>query len=125
MRVPGVARDDATAEFFDGTAAGVYLLRRCDRGHISKPQALQCSVCSGQELEWVPASGEARLVSWAVLPAAESPVVAVAELKEGPWIWAALFCEDPSGLRDGMELRIAFERPEGSEAIPVLVPPTG
>jgi uncharacterized OB-fold protein len=49
-------------------------------------------------------------------------VVAVAELAEGPWIWASLVCDDPDALTEGMGLRIDFERPPGSEAIPVLVP---
>lgn len=131
MTIPAVARDESTEEFFDGTAAGVYLIRRCEpHGHASKPQALQCSVCGSENLRWDPSSGGATLISWAVVPArppeAEpspaSSVVAVAELSEGPWMWAALVCDDPSTLREGMGLRIAFERPPGSEAIPVLVP---
>lgn len=121
MTIPAVARDDATEEFFDATAAGVYLIRRCEpHGHASKPQAVQCSVCRSQELRWEPASGRARLVSWAVLPT--SSVVAIAELEEGPWMWAALVCGDAGNLHEGMGLRIGFERPAGSEAIPVLVP---
>ena len=121
MTIPAVARDEATAEFFDGTSAGVYLIRRCEaHGHASKPQALQCSVCGSEALRWEPSSGEAKLVSWAGPPG--SPVVAVAELDEGPWIWAALMCDDPAVLHEGMTLRISFERPPGSEAIPVLVP---
>lgn len=123
MSIPAVARDEASEEFFDGTAAGVYLIRRCEpHGHASKPQALQCSVCASEDLRWEPSSGEARLVSWAVLPPPASSVVAVAELKEGPWMWAALLCDDPAVLQEGMALRVAFERPPGSEAIPVLVP---
>lgn len=123
MTVPAVARDEATAEFFDGTAAGEYLIRRCGpHGHASKPQVVQCSVCGSEDLRWEPSSREARLVSWAVLPAPASSVVAVAELSEGPWIWASLVCDDPASLREGMSLRVAFERPPGSEAIPVLVP---
>lgn len=139
MTIPAVARDDATEAFFDGTSAGEYLIRRCEpHGHASKPQSLQCSVCGSEQLAWAPASGEAKLISWAVVPArrpeadpARRPeersesapsVVAVAELAEGPWMWAALICDDPADLREGLELRIAFERPPGSEAIPVLVP---
>jgi uncharacterized OB-fold protein len=123
MTIAAVARDEATEEFFDGTSAGVYLIRRCEpHGHASKPQALQCSVCRSESLRWDPAGGEAKLISWAVLPAPASSVVAVAELAEGPWMWAALLCDDPAALVEGMSLRIAFERPPGSEAIPVLVP---
>jgi len=123
VNIPAVARDEATEEFFDGTAAGEYLIRRCEpHDHASKPQVVQCSVCGSEDLRWEPASGHATLVSWAVLPPPASAVVAVAELAEGPWIWASLVCDDPSLLREGMGLRIAFERPPGSEAIPVLVP---
>ena len=124
MSIPAVARDEATEEFFDGTAAGEYLIRRCRTGgHASKPQVVQCSVCGSEDLRWEPSSGDAKLVSWAVLPAPS--VVAIAELAEGPWIWAPLVCDDPDALREGMGLRIGFERPPGSEAIPVLVPAAG
>ncbi|HEX4864365.1 MAG TPA: OB-fold domain-containing protein [Acidimicrobiales bacterium] len=134
MTVAGVARDDSTAEFFDGTASGVYLIRRCvQNGHASKPQAEMCSVCGSQDLRWEAASGNAKLVSWAVVPgrqnepeaegvAPEPTIVAIGELAEGPWMWARLLGADPGGLCDGMALRIAFEQPAGSEAIPVLVP---
>ena len=121
MNIPAVARDEATEEFFDGTAAGEYLIRRCATGgHASKPQVVQCSVCGSEDLRWEPSSGDAKLVSWAALPT--SSVVAIAELAEGPWIWAPLVCDDPDVLQEGMGLRIGFERPPGSEAIPVLVP---
>jgi uncharacterized protein len=132
MTIQAVARDEATSEFFDGTVAGVYLIRRCmPHGHASKPQATQCYVCASPDLRWDPASGQAKLVSWAVVPGKpsgpddESPeptVVAIGELEEGPWMWARLVGADPAELRDGMALRIAFERPPGSEAIPVLLP---
>ena len=123
MTIPAVGRDEMTEEFFDGTDAGVYLIRRCEpHGHASKPQALQCSVCASEELRWEAASDSAKLISWAVLPAPASSVVAIGELTEGPWMWAALICDDPAALHEGMDLRIGFERPPGSEAIPVLIP---
>jgi len=50
MTVGPVARDDATAEFFDGTAAGKLLLRRCDAGHFSEPAVAQCTTC-GSDLK--------------------------------------------------------------------------
>jgi uncharacterized OB-fold protein len=144
MNLPAVARDQTTEEFFDGTAEGVYLIRRClPHGHASKPQATQCAVCASPDLRWDPSSGRAQLASWTVVPgrrtgsggldepgvAAESggaepeaTIVAIGELEEGPWMWARLVGADPSHLREGMALRIAFERPPGSEAIPVLTP---
>jgi uncharacterized OB-fold protein len=134
VTLAGVARDEATAEFFDGTASGVYLIKRCaPHDHASKPQSEICSVCGSGDLRWEPASGKAKLVSWVVVPGRsadpegpvpEPTVVAIGELDEGPWVWAQLVGADPAGLRDGMALHIGFERPPGSEAIPVLVLPS-
>lgn len=132
MTLPGVARDEATAEFFDGTAAGLYLIRRCTpHDHASKPQSDICSTCGSPDLRWEAASGKAKLVSWAVVPGrpadtdgpvAEPTIVAIGELDEGLWLWAQLLHVGPLDIRDGMRLSVAFERPAGSEAIPVLVP---
>ncbi len=36
MSVGPVQRDDATAEFFDGAAAGRFLLRQCSGGHLQR-----------------------------------------------------------------------------------------
>ncbi len=66
MSVGPVVRDEATAEFFDGTAAGQFLLRRCPAGHFSEPPAAQCTTCGATDLHWSPAGGGATLVSWAV-----------------------------------------------------------
>ena len=130
---PGlVARDDSTAAFFDGTAGGQFLLRRCDpEGHLSRPQARQCSTCGTTNLLWSPASGGARLVSWAVVPARRSAeqeppgpptVVAIAELDEGLWWWSQIVDADPDVLAEGQRLRIGFDATDGGEAVPVFVP---
>jgi uncharacterized OB-fold protein len=130
-RMP-VARDATSAEFFDGTARGQFLIRRCvAHGHASRPQARQCSVCGSSKLEWQPASGRARLVSWTVVPprrsqagdnGGASTVVVIGALDEGPWWWSQLVGADPDTLAEGLELRIAFERSDtgGDEAVPVF-----
>jgi uncharacterized OB-fold protein len=131
-----VVRDDATAEFFDGTAAGRFLLRRCRAGHVSEPAAVQCTTCAATDLDWVPAVGGATLVSWAVTwsrPAAgeelRRTVLVIGELDEGPWWWTQLAgdtdpdAEQTSGaLAPGRRLRIEFERADAEhEAVPVFV----
>lgn len=129
---PGVVgRDDSTAAFFDGTANGQFLLRCCHPdGHLSRPQARQCSTCGTTNLLWSPASGGARLVSWAVVPPRRSArgeppgpptVVAIAELDEGLWWWSQIVDADPAALGEGQRLRIRFEAAEGGEAVPVFV----
>jgi uncharacterized OB-fold protein len=118
MAIP-VARDETTAAFFDGTAQGRFLIRRClPHGHASRPQARQCSTCGATELEWSESSGAARLVSWAVLSA--DSIVAIGELEEGPWWWTKLVAADPAVLASGTPLLITYEQEEGSEAVPIF-----
>jgi uncharacterized OB-fold protein len=132
---PGpVARNGATAAFFDGTARGELLLMRCrPHHHWNRPQAERCATCDSTELEPAPASGRARLVSWSVVHprprdgVAPGPpsVPAIVEMEEGPWWWTQLVDVDPATLRDGEELEVVFERPEGSESVPVFTPAQG
>jgi uncharacterized OB-fold protein len=59
-------------------------------------------------------------------PASTEPpppvVVAIVELAEGPWLHAQLTGVDPAAVRGGQPVTVAFERPEGGEAIPVFRP---
>jgi uncharacterized protein len=126
MTVGPVDRDAATAEFFDGAAAGKFLLRRCPAGHYSEPAATQCTRCGSMQLRWVPASGGAALVSWSVIWGKPGPeheparaVLAIAELDEGPWWWSQLADADPAQLAVGDRLVISF-REGGSEHVPVF-----
>ena len=128
MTVGPVARDAATAEFFDAAAAGKFLLRRCPEGHFSEPAAAQCTTCASTSLQAEPARGSATLVSWAVAwdkPVGDAEpqrtVLVIAELDEGPWWWSQLADADPASLAVGQRLRIEFRRaaPE-YEAVPVF-----
>jgi uncharacterized protein len=130
MTVGPVARDEATAEFFDGAAAGQFLLRRCPAGHFSEPSALQCTTCARTDLIWAPAAGGATLVSWTAVwsrPSGdaepERTVLLIAELDEGPWWWSQLAGADPAALGVGERLRVEFRRAsQEHEAVPVFVP---
>jgi uncharacterized OB-fold protein len=134
MTVGPVSRDAATAEFFDGTAAGQFLLRHCAAcGALSAPQAAQCEHCCSTALDWRPASGDAVLISWTVAhgkvagPAGDASgcvsrtILAIAELAEGPWWWSQIVDADPAQLRVGTPLRISFRRYDAQhEAVPVF-----
>jgi uncharacterized OB-fold protein len=131
MTVGPVSRDAATAEFFDGTAAGDFLLRHCTAcDALSTPQAAQCERCCSTALDWRPASGDATLVSWTVAHGrpdasgtASRTILGIAELAEGPWWWSQIVDADPARLRVGTPLRISFRRYDAQhEAVPVFVP---
>jgi uncharacterized OB-fold protein len=129
VTVGPVQRDAATAAWFDGTARHEFLLRACPAGHLATPQAEQCPDCGATDLGWGAASGDAVLVSWAVVhgrPTDDGPppttTVAIAELAEGPWWWSQLVGDvDPATLRAGQPLRVGYERAGGdAEWIPVF-----
>jgi uncharacterized OB-fold protein len=128
MTVGPVDRDEATAGFFDGTAAGQFLLRRCPHQHWSEPAVSQCTSCGSTDLHWAAAAGGATLVSWAVTWARSGPetepgrtVLVVAELDEGPWWWSQLTGADPARLTVGDRLTIAFRSADAEhEAVPVF-----
>ncbi len=124
-----VVRDEASAEFFDGTARGVLLLRRCLAcAHVRAPEIPMCTDCLSEAFEWTAAALTGQLVSWVVLHAKpslegatpEPRIVATVELTEGPWIASALMGVDTDRVTGGMPVVVAFERPDGSEAIPVF-----
>lgn len=134
MTVGPVARNSATEAFFDGTASGQFLLRRCrPAGHFNRPQAEVCTECGALDFDDVPARGSVRLVSWVVVPdrprdgapAGDPDVPAVVEFEEGPWWWTKLVDTDPAGLYEGQPLEMLFERAEGGEAVPVFRPGPG
>ena len=126
MAVLTIQRDELTAEFFDGTARGALLIRRChDCGHDNPPAARTCAGCLSAHLAWTPALGTGGVVSWTVVHDKASgtrTVAAIVELDEGPWLHAQLTSVDPAAIVAGLRVRVDFERPEGGEAIPVFRP---
>jgi uncharacterized protein len=126
MTVGPVARDAATAEFFDAAAAGQFLLRRCPAGHFSEPSAAVCTSCARADLSWVPAAGGATLVSWTVVwerasgdAEPDRTILVIGELDEGPWWWSQLVGADPASLAVGHRLRLEFRR-AAVEHVPVF-----
>jgi uncharacterized OB-fold protein len=126
MPVGPVVRDDATAEFFDGTIEGKFLLRRCRHcDTASEPQNEMCPACASTDLAWEAAGGGARVASWAVThsrTAGEPPtILVIAELDEGPWWWTRIIDADPADISDGQRLQVAFERNgDDHEFVPVF-----
>jgi uncharacterized protein len=122
--VADVLRDEQSAEFFDGTARGELMVKRCETcGHRLRPDAISCSKCHGVDLTWVRATGRGSLVSWIVVHGSERepPVVGLVELDEGPWLHARLVDVDRSSLSVGDLLQVDFE-PAGEEHIPIFRP---
>ncbi|AYJ51283.1 Zn-ribbon domain-containing OB-fold protein [Rhodococcus sp. P1Y] len=123
-----VCRDAQTAEFFDGTARGEFLLREnIGTGELLAPQA---AVPDDADYRWMPASGRGRIISWTTVYGrnAERTVVpqhilAVVELDEGPWWWTRLVTDGTEPLT-GASVHAEFHKSgeaDEHEYVPVFV----
>jgi hypothetical protein len=114
---PAVARDEASAGFFDAAARGELLVWRCARsGDVLGPPARACPACGSADLEPFTASGRGTLVTWAVVHQAPVPslapavpyVTGVVELEEGAWLLVRLVDCDGCELRAGTPVSARF-----------------
>lgn len=127
-----IARDDASAAFFDGAARGELLVPHCDVcGRWFAPHHDTCP--DGHPTTRRVASGRAVLVSWAVdvappldaalaTPDGAATVCGLVELAEAPWTWMAVVGVEPAALRAGMALTVGFVQPGDGEWVPVATP---
>jgi len=129
MTAAAVRRDAETAEFFDGTARGQFLLRHCtDCGELAEPEVRRCPNCESEELGWQPAAGGAAVVSWAVVhhrssdgQARQPTVVVIAQFDEGPFWWAEVLDADPAQMSAGQRLRLTFQPVPDHETVPAFL----
>jgi uncharacterized OB-fold protein len=118
-----VQRDQATAEFFDGTARGEFLLvKDTSTGEVLAPQ-FDTTVDPARYVR-VPAAGTGTVVSWAVVHeraadgSASRRPVGIVELDEGPWWWTSITGADPDEDLFGRRVRVAFEKVDDGETVP-------
>ena len=115
-----VLRDDDSIEFFDGTARGELMIKRCDScGQFQRPDAIACSKGHAITLSWTESSGRGWLVSWIVVHGEPSSVVGLVELDEGPWLHGRLVDVDTRTLSVGDAFTVDFEQ-AGEEKIPIF-----
>ncbi|MGW4399528.1 Zn-ribbon domain-containing OB-fold protein [Amycolatopsis nivea] len=129
VRINPVARDEESAAFFDGTAAGEFrLLRRRSTGEYLDPRTV---ADPDDDLEWTAAAGTGTVVSWSVVHKRardggepERVVVGIVELTEGPWWWCRLDADPDADLWQ-LPVRAVFV-PSGPEPdhekVPVFAP---
>lgn len=120
-----------TQEFWDGCAAGelrIQRCKRCDRAYFY-PRPF-CPTCGTDEVEWVRASGRARLYSYVINHRAGRAfadvapyAIAVVELDEGPRMMTNIVGIEntPENLVLDMPLRVTFEA-RGEVSLPVFEP---
>ncbi|MET8680092.1 Zn-ribbon domain-containing OB-fold protein [Streptomyces sp. NPDC004647] len=140
---PGAARrfdlpeiDAFTRPYWDATAEGRLLIRRCaacGRAH-HYPREF-CPRCWSEDVSWEQASGRATLYTWSVVHRNDLPpfgervpyVAAVVDLAEGPRMMTEVVDCVPVALTlaVGLDLEVAFRREAEEITVPVFRPARG
>lgn len=118
--------DDASAPFWEACARHELLLQRCAACKTFRhPPRPACPSCTSFDVEWVPASGRARVWSWViahppVLPAfaEKAPYnVVVVELEEGVRMIGNLLDVANDEIAEGMDVVVAWDDVEDDVAL--------
>jgi len=131
MRFDLPTPDDDTLPFWEACREGTFLLRHCAAcGEFHYYPRPFCPKCWSADVEWVPASGRARLYTYSVVHANDLPpwpervpyVAAVVDLEEGPRVMTNVEGCDFDEIEIGMPLVVAFKPIADDVTIPVFRP---
>ncbi len=109
--------DEVTRPFWDACRHRQLRFQRCGVcGHRWLPASVVCPRCWSATTEWIPASGNATVFSFAGYRRAYHPafeallpyVVAVIELAEGPRLISNVIDAVPEDIRVGMNVQLDF-----------------
>jgi len=120
--LPGPQPNPETQAFWDASAKGEFILRRCEACERSHwyPRAI-CPHCGSERTRWVPASGDATLYAFSVMRRAEVPyAIAYVTLAEGPTMLTNIVGGDFDALRVGQPLRVTFAPADNGLSVPVF-----
>jgi uncharacterized OB-fold protein len=129
LPAPAPAVNPETKEFWDATAEGRLLLKRCldCGGVIWYPRAF-CPECSSMRTEWFPASGRGRVYSYTVNHRTEGAykdagplVLAYVELEEGPRMMTNIVGAG-ARLAVGLPVEVVFHDTGEGSALPRFRP---
>ncbi len=107
------------------------LIQRCSEcgTHQFYPRIF-CTSCSSKAVDWVPASGHGKVLTWTVVRravsaayAADVPyIIALIELQEGPVMMSKVSSCEPESVCSGMAVEVSFEDWSEQVSMPVFIP---
>lgn len=114
---------DTNRPFWDGLREGQLRYQQCDQGHRWLPARDFCPSCLSSDIQFVAASGRAKLVSWVIYRTAFHDAfkdrlpynVALIELEEGPRLMSNVLCA-PDALSADLAVELAIEQ-EGALSV--------
>jgi uncharacterized OB-fold protein len=133
MRFDLPTPDLETRPFWDACREGVFLVRQCNacRSYHFYPRPF-CPTCWSTDVDWVAASGKARLYTYSVVHENDLPpwpervpyVAAVVDLEEGPRVMTNVEGVAFDELEIGMRLAVDFKALDDDVTIPIFRPAT-
>ncbi len=121
-RLPAPEPNPETRPYWDATAEGKLLVRRCTscgRAH-HYPRAL-CPFCFSDRTEWQTASGNGEIYSFSVMQRAPVPyTIAYVRLDEGPTMMTNIVDCDFDTIRIGMKVTAVFKPTEDGAPLPMF-----
>ena len=130
---PPVRSTPDSEDFFAAAAEGWLLLRECvPCGAVRGPQVRWCPRCGSEQHRALRASGDARVVSWAVVHRAPLPqleghapyVAGLVELAEGPWLLVRIVTGPEEELQPGLAVTLtSIPASDESEALMMAATP--
>jgi uncharacterized protein len=129
LPAPAPAVNPETKEFWDATAEGRLLLKRClDCGSVIWYPRAYCPECASLRTEWFPASGRGRIYSYTVNHRTEGAykdaaplVLAYVELEEGPRMMTNVVGAG-ARLAVGLPVEVVFHDTGEGSALPRFRP---
>lgn len=116
LPVPEPVVDPEQLPFWEGTARGELMLRRCRScDDVAWPPRTFCPVCSAVDPTWFAASGFGEVFSFTIVRRAHGEwrdrtpyVVACVRLAEGPTVLSNIVDCDPESVHIGLPVRAVF-----------------
>jgi hypothetical protein len=116
LPTPPPAPNFDTQEFWDATAEGRFLLKRCDDcGVVIWYPRFLCPDCSSTNTSWFEATGKGTVYAFTVPRRGNGPyreaapfIVAYVELEEGPRILTNLVDVAPDAVEVGMAVEVVW-----------------
>ena len=135
MAAPGVkpvpVPTKETQPYWDGCKQHELRIQKCAAcGHHQFYPRLYCTACMSDQIEWVKASGRAKVLSYTIVYrpvtqafAGDVPyVVAMVTLAEGPQMMTNIVGCEPEKVHIGMPVQVTFEDWTEEISIPKFKP---
>jgi uncharacterized OB-fold protein len=123
--LPAPVVDSFTAPFWQATAEGVLLIRRCQACNEAHwyPRPF-CPHCGSDKTDWLPAAGRGTIYSYTVTrKAGPVPyVLAYVTLDEGITMLSNIVEGEIESLHIGQRVEVAFVAAEGGGRVPMFRP---